>query len=153
VRVDRSRLYAVLAVTMAVAYGLGVGSYWGADVVVFTLMASLAAWFCFKVGKKEGIEQGDRTPGAGGKQVGRPVEGTGVVSEPDQSEHMPRSRIVHYVAVSRTKSKALTAWLCRESDIPFERALLSEPRWQTLSGESLEEITRKIPDASTKSSQ
>ncbi len=120
-RVSRARLYAALAVAMAVAYGVGVGPYWVADAVVFTTVVGVVAWFSFR--------RGPKTTG----------------TEPDEREQVPRSRITHYVIVSWMKS---TAVIAKESNIPFERALLNEPGWRTLSGESLEEISRKAPDPS-----
>lgn len=149
-RFGRPHLYATLAVAAAVAYGIGVGPYWLTDMVVFAVVAGVVAFLCFAMrAKTESIYTMLRMGTTVGRQYAR---------EPDQREHVhdplervPRSRIAHYVTVSRTKSKGLTAWLGRESESPFERALLSNPRWRTLSGESLEEISKEIPDVSTKS--
>lgn len=159
--VGRTHIYTVLAVAVAVAYGVGVGEYWVTDMMVFAVVASAVAWFCFARGAKtKDIEAGYRALGVSGKQIYRPAEphsayghAWGVVTEPDQREQVSRSRIAHYVVVSRIKSTTLTAWLRRESDSPFERALFSEPEWRTLSGESLEEISRKALDAPAKSAQ
>jgi hypothetical protein len=162
VRVGRAHLYAVLAIAAVVAYAVGVGSYWLADMVVFAAVASAVAWFCFARGVKKGdIDQvfqilGPGAPRLGyrsGLEVNRSVERDGAVTEPDQRESVPRSRIAHYVIVSRIKSATFTAWLRRESDSPFERALLCEPGWRTLSGEGLEEVIRKAPDASANRAQ
>jgi hypothetical protein len=141
----------MLAVAMVVAYGFGVGPYWLTDMIVFAVAAIAVASFCFvTLARKKNIEQAYRALGAPGKQVGRHLP---VVTEPELRERMPRSRIAHYVIISRIKSAAFIAWLLRESDSPFERALLIEPGWRTLSGESLEEVTRKAPDTPAKSAE
>ena len=155
-RVGRAHLYAALVTAAVVAYAVGVGSYWLADMVVLAAVAIAVAWFCLARGAKtEGIEQAYQILGPGmprlgyrsGLEVNRLVEGNGAVTEPEQRERVPRSRIAHYVIVSRIRSKTFTAWLRQESDSPFERALLREPGWRTLSGEGLKEISRKTPDA------
>jgi hypothetical protein len=154
VRVGRTFLYATLAVAVAVAYGVGVGPYWLTDMVVLSVVASVVAYFCFARGAKaKSIEHGYRAQGGVGKPVDRHVRIDDTVAEPDKREHVFRSRIAHYVIVSRIKSTASAAWLRRESDSPFERALLSESGWWKLSEESLEEITKKAFDASAKSAQ
>lgn len=156
-RVGKGPLYAVFAVAFAVAYGFGAGPYWLTDMVVFAVMAIAVAYFCFVKGAKTtGVEQAYQTLGNQtqvGKLAGRPVKRDAVVAELGQREHAPRSRIAHYVTVSRIKSRASTAWLRRESDSPFERALLGESGWQRLSEEGLEEIVRRVPDASANSAQ
>jgi hypothetical protein len=138
----------VLAVAVAVAYGVEVGPYWVTDMLVFAVLAGAVAYFCFVRGAKT-------TSLASRNRLSRLESSLDwrQVTEPDQRDHVSRSRIAHYVIVSRIKSTAFTAWLRRVSDSPFERALLGEPRWRTFSGESLEEITRKTPDASAKSAQ
>lgn len=52
-----------------------------------------------------------------------------------------RSRIVHYVAVARMKS---TDFLARESESPFERALLVTPGWKNLSADGLREVVGRV---------
>lgn len=153
-RFSRTFLYATLAVTAAVAYGVGVGSYWLADMVVFTVVASTVAYLCFARGAKaKSIEHGYRALGGVGKLADRPLKVDDADTEPGRREHVSRSRIAHYVIVSRIKSTALAAWLRRESDSPFERALLNESGWRKLSGENLEETIRKAFDASASSTQ
>ena len=149
-KVGRARLYAVLVIAMAVAYGVGVGPYWLADAVVFAIVAGAVASFCFG---ERNVESLFAFLGFGLSRTYRQQGAKRTVIEPDQREHVPRSRIAHYVIVSRIRSTTLTAWLRRGSDSPFERALFSEPGWRRLSGESLEEITRKAPDAPVKSAQ
>lgn len=153
-RVGRVHVYAVLAVAVALAYGVGVGPYWLADMVVLAVVAVAVACFCLSRGAKTtDVERSYRALPGVGKLVDRPVQSDGILLTPEQREHVPRSRIAHYVTVSRIKSTASTAWLRRESDSPFERVLLGEPGWRTLSGEGLEEITKKAPYASAKSPQ
>jgi hypothetical protein len=154
VRFSRAFLYSTLAVVAAVAYGIGVGRYWLADMVVLTVVASAVAYLCFaRRTKTTSIEHDYRTLGGVGRPADRPLKVDDADMEPGKREHVSRSRIAHYVTVSRIKSTALAAWLRRESDSPFERALLNESGWRKLSGESLEEITRKAFDASASSVQ
>lgn len=152
-RVGRRILYAALTVAAAVAYGIGVGPYWLTDLVAFALVACAVGFFCHARGRRTtGVETAYetlRTQSQVGKLAGRPVK-RDLAPESDQRERVPRSRIAHYVIVSRIKSAASTAWLRRESDSPFERALLSESEWRKLSGESLEEVVRKVPDVLAK---
>lgn len=140
-RVGRAHSYAVLAIAVAVIYGVWVGPYWVTDEEVFLVLACAVAFICFTRGPKTEV-----TFHKWGMRLG-----TG--TELERREPAPRSRIAHYALFSRTKSTASTAWLRRESDSPFERALLSEPGWRTLSGESLEEISRKVTEAAARSTQ
>jgi len=156
VKAGRAYLYAALAVAVAATYGIGVGPYWVTDMLVFAVAAGVVAWLCFsREAKEKDIEAGFRLKGGstGGGKIYRSAELRSVVSEPDQIERVPRSRIAHYVIISRSRSTKLADWLRRESDSPFERALLSEPGWRTLSGEGLGEITRKALDTQVKSTQ
>jgi len=152
VRVARAYVYAVLAVAVAVAYGVWVGPYWVTDTVVLAVMASAVAFLCFGRGvEAESIFAVLRM----GTKVGNQYapEPSKRQRVPDQRERVSRSRIAHYVTLSRIKSTALDSWLRQESDSPFERALLSEPGWRRLSGENLMEITRKFPDDYSESTQ
>ena len=146
-RASRSYLYAAIAVALAVAYGVWVGSYWVTDADVFALLAGVVAYFSL-------AEQGMRQLAAVSEfffaRTYRQQGTNAAVTEPHERERLPRSRIAHYVNISRIRS---TIFAARDSDSPFERALLSEPDWRTLSGESLEEISRKVPDASAKNAQ
>ncbi|MGP8124391.1 MAG: hypothetical protein ACLQEQ_00765 [Nitrososphaerales archaeon] len=145
----RAYVYAALGVAAAVAYGVGVGPYWEADAFVFAVTASVVAFFSFT---ERGMDQllslmtflmGRASRLRGAKTA---------VIEGDRRERMPvpRSRIAHYVTVSRIKS---TTSIARESDSPFERALLIQPGWRRLSASGLEEVTKMVPDASAKSAQ
>lgn len=149
-KVGRARLYALLAIAVAVTYGVGVGRYWLTDAAVLVVLGGAVASFCLAGINMESLYA---FLGFGLSRMYRRQGATRRVVEPDKREHIPRSRIEHYVSVSRIRSATLTAWLRRESDSPFERALFSEPGWQRLSGESLEEITRKAPAAPAKSTQ
>jgi hypothetical protein len=154
VRFSKIYLYAVLAVAGAVAYGVGEGQYWVTDLEVFAVVVGAVAYLCFaRGGRTKDTEPYYRALGVGAKDVYRPAELRSVVTEPDQREHLPRSRMAHYVIVSRTKSRTLTDWLRLESDSSFERTLFGEPGWRTLSGEDLEEIARKASNASTEGAQ
>lgn len=159
-KVSRALLYGALAVTAVVAYAAGMGPYWLADMVVLALVAIAVAWFCFSGGAKtKRPNQAYRTLGIGGAGTSGNLIGTGgrrtdkgvpVVVDPGQRERAPRSRVAHYAIVSRARSKTLTAWLRKESDSPFERVLFDEPGWRRLSGDRLEEITRRARDAPAK---
>ena len=146
-RVRRTYLYAALAVVAAVAYGVGDGAYWVTDAVVLAVVAVAVAILCFAERNVDrlfdvlnfGLARANTLRGA-----------KTAVAEPTQRERMPRSRIAHYVAVSRLKS---TAAIAKQSDTPFERALLSQPEWRTLSGGNLEEITKRGTDTSAKSAR
>ena len=131
-KVTKSTLYVLFAIGGAVYYGLVVGPYWVDDAIVFAALASLVIWsfFSLKVNFRSKVQI--------------------TVTEPRQREYIPRSRIAHYVSVSRIH---FLGYLARESESPFERALLSEPEWQKLSGERLQEVSRKVIDASGNSAQ
>ena len=149
-RARRAYLYTALAVATVVAYGVGVGQYWVADAAVLAVAASAVAFLSFT---ERGVDQlfdflafGP----FGGRLAKGNRPGTSLWVSQLRRELMPRSRIAHYVTVSRIQ---FTASIAKVSDSQFERALLSQPEWRTLSGESLKEITRKAPDASVKSAQ
>ena len=143
-KVPRTYLYAALAVVAAAAYGVWDGAYWVTDALVLAVVAVAVVILCFAERNVEHlldmlsfrheytfVLQGAKT----------------AVTQRDQRERMPRSRITHYVMVSRVKS---TAVIANQSDTPFERALLSRPEWRTLSTGSLNEITMKTTDTSAK---
>ena len=149
-RVRRAYLYAALATALAVAYGVWVGPYWEVDALVFAATASAVAFFSFT---ERGMEQllSVLTFLMGGASRRRRVNAA--VIKPERSERMPmpRSRIAHYVTVSKIKS---TVSIARRSDSPFERVLLSRQEWRMLSGGSLEEIAKGVvPDASAKEAE
>ena len=148
-RVRRNYLYAALAVAAAVAYGVGDGAYWVTDSVVLAVVAVAVAILCFAERSVDRLFE-ILNFGLGVGRVNRVQGAKTAAANPTQRERMPRSRIAHYVTVSRFKS---TAAIAKQSDTPFERALLSQPEWWTLSGASLEEITRKATDTSAKSTQ
>ena len=151
-RVGRAFLYTVLAVAAAVAYGVGVGPYWVIDLAVFAVVAGAVGFFSFaRRAKTESMYWMLRMGTKLGRQYAEEADHRARTL--DQIEHVTRSRIAHYITVSRTKSTRLTAWLRRESDSPFERTLFSEPKWRTLSGEKLEEVSRKALDAPAKSAR
>jgi hypothetical protein len=145
--VGRARLLAALTVGVAVLYGVEVGSYWLTDAVVFAVVAVAVAFLCFA---ERGVDSLLDVLGFGLARASRGRVAKTRGTEGDQTEHLPRSRIAHYVIVSRIKS---TSDIAKRSDTPFERALLSEPGWRTLSGRSLDEIAKKIPKPSAKSAQ
>jgi hypothetical protein len=164
VRFSRAYLYAVLAVAAAVAYGVGEGQYWVTDLEVFVGVVSVVTYLCFaRRAKTESMHkvlrivyqprgpQGSREPTKSGNQEA--MEPDPRERLPEETEHIPRSRMAHYAIVSRTKSRTLTDWLHLESDSPFERVLFGEPGWRKLSGDDLEEISRKASTASAKNAQ
>jgi hypothetical protein len=147
VRRRRVHLYVALAVAAALGYGIWVGPDWMTDAVVLAVAAIAVTRASSIVGDADsllriltfGLAKGYRQRSAGTE-----------VTEHGQRERMLRSRVMHYITLSRIKS---TASIARESDSPFERALLGQPGWRMLSGESLEEIARRAPDALVKSAQ
>lgn len=116
--ISKTLPYALLAILAALAYGIRVGPYWVTNADLLAVIAGVVAWFSFRRGHRAGL------------------------SEAEASVQVPRSRITHYVNVSRIKSPAYTA---KESNSPFERALLSEPGWRKFPAEKLAEITQKTP--------
>jgi hypothetical protein len=141
-RVGRAYLSVALAVAVAVAYGVWVGPYWEADAAVLAVLAFGVAFLCFA---ERSVDRLFDVLTFGLTRANKLRATRTRVAEPTHREHIPRSRIAHYVTVSRIKS---TAFIARESDSSFERALLSRREWRTLSGGGLEEITRKVTDAS-----
>ena len=146
-KVLRAYIYAAFAAAAAVVYGVELGGYWEIDAFVFSAVAVTVAFLSLT---ERGTEQvlsiltffmgrGRRR----GAKTGSAVR--------DQQERvpMPRSRIAHYVTVSRIKSTTSIAGL---SDSPFERELLSRPGWRELSGESLEEVKRSVHEATGEAS-
>jgi hypothetical protein len=143
----RNYLYAVLAVAAAVVYGVAEGAYWVTDVVVLAVVAVAVGILCLAKRRVDPVVE-ILTFGVSAHYGARGAKTA--AAELNQRERIPRSRIAHYVALSRIKS---TAAIAKQFDTPFERALLSQPEWRTLSGGGLEEITRKATDASAESTQ
>jgi hypothetical protein len=106
-------LYIALAAALAVAFGASVGPYWVDDAVVFAVFSFAICVSCFAR-----VDEAPRT-------------------DSEDRGYFPRSRIAHYALVSRIKSGSSTALA---SYNPFERAVLSEPDWRTLSAEELKRI-------------
>lgn len=154
-RLRRAYLYAALAVVAVVAYVVWIGAYWLADAVVLAAAAGAVVFF---PRTERGVDQLldflTGVLGFRGSPMRVPPEanrrGTSPWVSQLRRELMPRSRIAHYVTVSRIR---YTDSLARVSESQFERALLSQPGWRKLSGESLEEIARKASDASVKTAQ
>lgn len=105
---------ATLGVAVVLIYSLGVGWYWTGDAIVLALLAGVVAWRITP-----------RMAGPGPVLIGR-------------REEYPRSKISHFVSVSRIKS---TESIAKRSDDPFERAVLSDPGWR---GFSDDDLRRKV---------
>jgi len=145
----------MLAVAAVVAYGVVVGSYWVADAVVLAVAAGAVVFFSVSSARADqlldfltGVLGFQGSPMRVSLETNRP--GTSLWVSQLRRELMPRSRIAHYVTVSRIR---FTAPIAMISESQFERALLSQPGWRKLSAESLEEITRRASDASVNSAQ
>jgi len=128
--VSKSTLYAAISVATALIYGLEVGPYWVTDAIFFAMLALAVAYFSFK------------------RKVEWPMNNEAQSFE--KREYRPRSRIAHYVSISRAK---FGSYAPHESLTGFERSLLSEPGWQKVSGERLEEISIQSPTKPKRSQQ
>jgi hypothetical protein len=116
-----SYLYCMLAIAFAVAVGVRIGPYWIDDAL--TLAAVACAITAFYLTKSEETRS----------------------ANPETGNRMPRSRILHFVLLSRIRTSAS---MVRESSDPFRHALLNEKDWQTLSTEELKRLGRRpdLPD-------
>ena len=123
-------VYLALATATAVAFGVVVGSYWAADAVVLAVVSFVVISVCSGSATLLGVLTFlfQRTPTRRPPSVGAPA------ADPGQRAYVPRSRIAHYVVVSRIKS-AVSA--IQVSDNFFERELVSKPSWRTMSSEEL----------------
>jgi len=133
---------AALAFAAVVAYSIWFGAYWLTDVAVLSIVAFVVAFMSLAEGGT------DRLLDILGFSLGRARRrrGTKTTSiQHDQKEQIPRSRITHYVVVSRIKS---TLEIAKRSDNPFERVLFSRPEWRTLNESKLREIARNATSAS-----
>ncbi len=57
-------------------------------------------------------------------------------------EPIPRSRVAHYARIARVEDSAR---LIQAADNPFERALLSGPKWPDLTSGELRALSRRVP--------
>ena len=142
---SRACVYAALAFAAATAYSVWFGAYWLADIAVLSTVALVVAFMSLSEGGT------DRLLDILGFGLGRARRRRGAKMTAVQQykkEHIPRSRIAHYVFISRIKS---TLEISRRSDNPFERSLFSKPEWRTLTESRLREIARNATSASTDS--
>ena len=113
----RTQTYAALVAAVVIAYSLVAGWYWTGDAIALAVLAGLVAWRTIP-----------KMIGPGPERV-KPWE------------NYPRSKIAHYVYVSRIRS---TEAIAKRSENPFERALLNDPGWRGLSADDLR---RKVLEA------
>jgi len=140
-RARKSLAFAAIAIAMAVAYGIWVGVFWVADAVIFTVAASAVAYLSFTERDANQLLNLLRFGlGLGRGRANR--QSTSLWLAEYRREIIPRSRIAHYVTVSKIRS---TASIAKASDSPFEREILSQPGWRTLSEASLEEVAKRAP--------
>jgi hypothetical protein len=133
-------LYAALAIAVVVAYGLRVGPYWVDDALALAFLALLAIAVYLTRGKGAGAF----TPWWGPASKQRLLKPTGrtPTADPDQTKYIPRSKIAHFVLLSRINPKSPTAW---DSYNAFERKLLGQKGWQKLSADELKAIVETQP--------
>ena len=113
-RLSQGDLYSILAIAVAVAYGAVVGPYWTDD-AVFLAVAGLAV---VRVYLKK-------------------VDSWTLQVDPPSGNPPPRSRIAHFVLISRMNPKMKSS----ASLDPFERALFGRENWQALSTEDLRRVS------------
>lgn len=109
-----------MAAALAVAFAVAVGRYWVDDAMVLAAVEVLVV--------VEGIKRVSPTPAA----------------EPPRGSAYPRSRIAHYVLLSRIKFDPVKAM---RSPSPFERALLGEEGWQGLKADQLKTMATEAAHA------
>lgn len=133
-KVSRTYVYALIVTVLAVTYGVLLGPLWVTDAFVLGFLAVGVMWFS--------LSRKDRGNPRQWELKKWPASATVMDPEPEEKKQVPRSRIAHYVFVSGIKSTASVA----KSYGAFERTLLSDPKWQKLSGESLNGIIGKARD-------
>ena len=106
-------LYGLLAAVSAVAFGAIIGPYWVDDaIIIAAIVVAVTAYSFWNLD-------------------------TASSENPEGREYLPRSRIAHYALLSRIRMNSPATW--GPSD-PFERALLQNENWRTLSEEELREV-------------
>ncbi len=144
----RKYTLAGLVATAAAAYAYFLGTYWVTDLALLAALGGVVMYF----GWLGALSEDDVATAA---RMVVYLTGFGVSrvmmiatrrskggEERGRATRVRRSRIAHYVAVSRMKS---TSFLSRESESPFERALLRTPGWKKLTAEGLAEVGRSVP--------
>ncbi|HME18276.1 MAG TPA: hypothetical protein VKF15_00880 [Nitrososphaerales archaeon] len=127
-------VYAALAIAFAVAFGLGVGPYWVDDAVALAFMALLVIIVYLSQGEGTNAFAAWWAPASKESQL-RP---TGRIPAPNLDyKYIPRSRIAHFVLLSRISPKSPTGW---DSYNTFEQNLLNRQGWQKLSADELRAI-------------
>lgn len=129
-------LYAALAVVFAVAFGLGVGAFWVDDAIALAMMIFVVIMICLSAGPgmKRLTSWWAPTP-----KEGQPGQASRAASpEADYRKYIPRSKIAHFVLLSRIRFTSATTW---DSYNTFERKLLSRKGWQGLSADELKALT------------
>jgi len=148
VRFPRSYTFGALAVVGALAYAVEIGPFWLTDAFALALAACAVGYFAAlgppAIGDLEtattmlyymiGQSQGNRNY--------MMLRHKDAAPERDQAPGLRRSRIAHYVIVSKSMS---TAYFARQSDSPFERALLSHQGWRTITDDGLEAVIWEAP--------
>ena len=125
-------LYSALAVIFAVAFGLGVGDYWVDDSIALAIMILAVIVLCLSTGKemKSLTTWWAPTP----KEDKLAKASQAVPTEVDFRKYVPRSRIAHFVLLSRIRFNPAMTWGAYND---FERRLLSRKGWQGLSADEL----------------
>lgn len=126
--------YAAIAIAFAVAFGLSVGPYWVDDAITLAIMVFLAIMVCLSSGQAMKILTSWWVPAPriirSGPVSRAPILETGY-------RHVPRSKIAHFVTLSRIEFKSATAL---DSYNTFERALLGKKGWQEIPADELKAL-------------
>jgi hypothetical protein len=133
-------LYSALAVAFAVAFGLGIGPYWVDDAVALAMMAFVVVLVCLRVGQHIVTPTSLPAPMSTSSQMPFKATNQASASEQGHREYVPRSKIAHFVLLSRIRFKSSTAL---DSYNAYERKLLSRPDWQGLSVDELRELAQQ----------
>ena len=107
-------LYAALALTVAVAYGITFGPFWRVDALVMAVGSMALAWFYLKRADWSSPHSLER-------------------------EYIPRSRIAHYFRMSTIDISPVVL----SSYDSFERRLMSNKDWRTMSAEELALVVKE----------
>jgi len=132
-RLRAAHLYSALAVAFALAFGIEVGAYWVDDALGLAAFAFITIMICVSTGK--GMQS--LTSWWAPKTKENQNESADRLQEADYRRYIPRSKIAHFVLLSRIRFRSMPAW---DTYNQFERRLLKREGWQSLSPDDLKAL-------------
>jgi len=133
-------LYSVLAVAFAVAFGLSIGPYWVDDALALAVMALVVVLVSLRADRIIVTPAPLPTPKMRSTQIPPKATNQTPASGQRYGEYVPRSKIAHFVLLSRIRFKSTMVFASYNA---FERTLLSRPGWQGLSVDELRRLAQQ----------